>query len=443
MLALCVSKPFSVVKVMSRILASVGLLAAAVSLTACSASKSSSPLSPTVAGPIPGIEISSPKMLEPAPGTKISVEKQPVTLLIENAGSNGPRPLSYTFDIATDTAFSSIVFSRDGVAQGEGGRTSLRMTDALATGRTYYWRVRAQDGANTGPYATPAAFTIFTPIVIDVPGLNAPAPNATVLNLRPTFTIGNAPRSGPVGAITYLIELADSDSFANKIASWSAAETPNQTNTVSPGDLSYGKVYYWHVRAYDSTTIGPWSNTQAFQMLEAPAPVYVPGPSTPTGPAPNDAINLNTVIVHNSPNPTSWPVTTTLQRLDLMPSGAHMVFDKQSSWPEVVPPGWSGGLQYTLWIILKINGQWHASGCIEYWRGLYENGGPVSQYATNWYYDPIRWAPMSGHQPAPGEQVGFLVTSGDARNNGPNSVNERSNVVMVAFPGAGGQSFVF
>jgi len=30
---------------------------------------------------------------------------------------------------------------------------------------------------------------------------------------------------------------------------------------------------------------------------------------------------------------------------------------------------------------------WHASGCIEYWRGLYENGGPVSQYALNWYYD--------------------------------------------------------
>ena len=61
-----------------------------------------------------------------------------------------------------------------------------------------------------------------------------------------------------------------------------------------------------------------------------------------------------------------------------MPSGAHVVFDRQSSWPEVVPPGWSGGLQYTLWIVLNINGQWHASGCIEYWRGLYESGGPVT-----------------------------------------------------------------
>src|SRR5664279_1600487 len=123
---------------MSRILSVLGVAAAALSLTACEASKSSTPLSPTVAGPIPGIEISAPKMLEPTPGTKISIEKQPVTLLIENSGSNGPRPLTYSFDIATDTGFSNLVFSRDGIAPGDGGRTSLRMTDTLATGRTYY-----------------------------------------------------------------------------------------------------------------------------------------------------------------------------------------------------------------------------------------------------------------------------------------------------------------
>src|SRR4051812_49973412 len=125
----------SVVKVMSRTLATLGALTAAMALTACESSKSSNPLSPTVAGPIPGIQISAPKMLEPAPGTKISIEKQPITLLIENAGSNGPRPLTYSFDIATDTAFNNKVFSRDGITQGEAGRTSLRLADALATGR--------------------------------------------------------------------------------------------------------------------------------------------------------------------------------------------------------------------------------------------------------------------------------------------------------------------
>jgi hypothetical protein len=50
---------------------------------------------------------------------------------------------------------------------------------------------------------------------------------------------------------------------------------------------------------------------------------------------------------------------------------------------------------------------------------------------------------MAGHQPAPGEQVGFLATAGDARNNGPSSVKQRSNVVVVSFPSNAGQSFVF
>ena len=293
-----------------------------------------------------------------------------MTLLIENAGSNGPRPLTYSFDIATDTGFSNKVFARDGIAQGDGGRTSLRMTDTLATGHTYYWRVRAQDGANTGPYATPASFDIFTPIVIDVPGLTAPAPNSTVLNLRPTFTMTNSPRSGTVGAITYLIELADSDSYANKVATWTAAETPNQTNLVSPVDLAYGKVYYWHARAYDPTTLGPWSNTQAFQMLAQPAPVYHAG----TVSAERTRAERRDQHEHRD-HPQlaermcrAGRATTTLTRLDLMPSGAHVEFDKQSSWPEVTPPGWAGGLQYTLWIVLNINGQWHASGCIEYWK---------------------------------------------------------------------------
>src|SRR5205823_673679 len=113
--------------------------------------KSSTPLSPNVAGPIPGVDISAPKMLEPAAGQRIPVDRQPLTLLIENAGSSGVRPITYSFEVATDANFNTKVFSRDGVTPGDGGRTSLRLQDALASGHTYFWRVRAADGANTGP----------------------------------------------------------------------------------------------------------------------------------------------------------------------------------------------------------------------------------------------------------------------------------------------------
>jgi hypothetical protein len=418
----------------------VTLLAAAGS--ACEFQRSSNPLSPTVAGPIPGVQITTPKMVDPSGGTKIPVGNQPITLTVENATTNGVRPLTYTFDLATDSAFSNKVFTRNGIAPGN-GRTSVTLTDPLATGHTYYWRARAQDGANTGAYANSASFDVFTPIVINAPVLSSPAANATVDSVRPRFTVVNAQRSGPVGPITYLIELADSPTFANK-AAWTAAEQSGQTSFDTPSDLQSSAVYYWHVRASDPTTVGPFSDTRAFATPAAPS-TGTPG-APPSGPAPNDAINLGLATIENSPpDVASWPATATITRLDLGNNGAHVDFTKRDgagSWPDVpfVTPGET--LQYTLWIVLNINGRWYASGCIEFWRGLDRNGGPPSLYGQNWYYDPVRWGPMAGYQPANGEMVGFLVTAGDARNNGNVIVKERSNVVMVPFP-TGGNIFTF
>src|SRR5712671_3291842 len=186
-----------------RFPSAVGLFLAAGVLISCESSKSSNPLSPSVAGPIPGVNITAPKMLEPIAGQRIAVERQPVTLLIENAGTNGVRPLTYSFDIATDANFNTKVFSRDGIAPGDGGRTSLRLSDQLQTGRAYFWRTRAVDGANEGPYANAASFEIFTPIVIDAPAPVSPGINVTIDTIRPRLTFTNAQRSGPAGTITY------------------------------------------------------------------------------------------------------------------------------------------------------------------------------------------------------------------------------------------------
>ena len=241
----------------------------------CEASKSADPLSPSVAGPIAGVNITAPKPLEPN-GSRVASDKQPVTLLAENASTTGVRPLSYVFEVATDAGFTNTVFSRDGIAPGDGGRTSLRLPDPLQSGRTYYWRARAQDGANTGPYWGPANFDVFTPIVIDQPTLIAPTHVVVTADLHPVFQWNNSPRSGPVGGITYLVELSDTDSFANKLAVWTVNEQPNQTSLNSPQDLSYGKIYFWHVKAYDPSTQGPWSSTEAFQTP-------LPPPPPPTG----------------------------------------------------------------------------------------------------------------------------------------------------------------
>jgi hypothetical protein len=261
------------------------LLAASALLAAwgCATEKSENPLAPTIAGPIPGVEISAPRPLEPGGGQMIPSDRQPVTLLLENAASNGPRPLNYMFEVATDASFTNKVFTREAIAPGQDGRTSLRLPDALGSGRTYHWRAKAQDGANDGPYSAPALFNVFTPVVIDVPTLLAPVNNATAPSLHPEFRLHNAPRSGPAGPITYTLEVAENETFSNKFAVWTFGEQSGETRFTAAADLIPGRQYYWHARASEASTMGPWSITQAFRtpvpLIVNPAPIPAPGGS--------------------------------------------------------------------------------------------------------------------------------------------------------------------
>jgi hypothetical protein len=392
------------------------------------------------------VTITAPAVVAPAGGSKIAVDRQPVTLTVANAETNFVRPLTYVFEVATDANFSNKVFSRNGISPGDGGRTSMRLPDPLAPERSYFWRARAEDGANTGPFTSAMSFDVFTPIVIEAPGLVAPAANATINTIRPSFVIANARRSGPVGAISYLIEVADSETFANKVATWTSGERPNQTTLTISIDLAYAKVYYWHVRAYDPTTLGPFSATYAF--VTPPAPVVTPPPSGggPVGPAPNDAINLGTAGVYNSPpDIASWPATATITRLTMSSAtGLSFEFSHSNRWPDVIPPGFTGPLQYTVWAVVNVGGRWNTSGFIQMWRGRPSTGAPIiAEFARNWAYDS-RWGPMNGYQPRAGEQMGFFLSAGNARGQTDvSSVRERTNVVMVSLPAGDNGSFTF
>ena len=262
----------------------------------CAAEKSSNPLSPSVAGPIPGVNITAPSPIEPKDGQRIATDTQPVTLRLGNATTSGPRPLSYLFELATDAGFTSRVFTREGIVPGDGGSTSLRLPDPLASGRSYYWRALAQDGANTGPYSPPAHFDVFTPVVFQQPVPIAPIGNVTVTSLRPTFRWINAPRAGPAGAVAYDIEVSETDSFALKVTA-TVGEQPNETSIVPPQDGEPNKQYFWRVRAFDPTTTGPWSATQVFRTpASAPSGGGGTGTSGHLGPGPLTADRARQVV---------------------------------------------------------------------------------------------------------------------------------------------------
>ena len=161
-------------------------------LVGCEAKKSETPLSPSVAGPIPGVEISAPRLIEPSMGAKLKDAQQPIRLMIENSNTSGVRPLAYTFEVASDTSFSSKVFGRGSVPPGGDGKTSVQI-DRLEIGRTYFWRVRAEDGANSGPFLT-AQFEVLPKAFISAPTPTSPVNNEVVASRQPTLHVRNVDR---------------------------------------------------------------------------------------------------------------------------------------------------------------------------------------------------------------------------------------------------------
>jgi hypothetical protein len=199
-----------------------------------------------------------------------------------------------------------------------------------------------------------------------------------------------------------------------------------------------------------TSCLGPIYGTETLRLGPPPAAPAAPGaPAAPPAGAAVDAVPLSSMIIRDSPAFGNWPITTALTVVDIAANGIHVEFSKKSGagrWPNWTPPGWNGPLQYSLGMALNIDGHWYASSPIEFWNELDRSGGPPSKYALNWFYSAARWAPMTTHQPAVGETIGFFVVAGDCRGrvDGHGSpVKERSNVVLVKMPTDGGARYTF
>jgi hypothetical protein len=255
-----------------------------VSLAACQAKKSSNPLSPSVAGPIAGVNITPPRLLEPAQGFKYKESQQPIKLVIENATSNGVRVVSYMFEVATDTEFVSKVFARAGVAAGEGGRTSVQI-DRLEVGRAYYWRARAEDGANSSTFST-AQFEVLPRPVLNAPALVSPVHNERVASRRPTLTVRNSDHNAAVASLSYEFQVAADQGFGQLVAAGVVDEGSGETRFALNVDLASDSQMFWRARASDGDTTSAWANTETFRSpIVVATPTPGPGPTpTPGGP---------------------------------------------------------------------------------------------------------------------------------------------------------------
>jgi hypothetical protein len=195
----------------------------------------------------------------------------------------------------------------------------------------------------------------------------------------------------------------------------------------------------WDLRDPGSVIVGLDPEVHPAPLTVAPAPVVSA-----------DMIDLGKAVIVNSPNVRDWAATAKITEVVISPGGAsgntRIEFTKRlgkDCWPNVIPTGWDGPLQYTVWLFLNLGGVWTGSGFIQCWQDRAGCGDSISDYPINWYY-PSAWHPMTGHVIQPGEQIAYMVTAGSARGGSEAfSVAERSNVVTIHAPAGDSGTFKF
>lgn len=413
-------------------------------LVVTAACTKSSPARPSETGAAPageavtsatvnGITLTTPVLVTPTSGQRLRFADQPLTLTVRNAVSTGSTALTYTFQVATDGGFSNIAFQRENVAEGTGGQTSLRI-DKLAGNKDYFWRVRANSGGASGPFGTPRVFNVGPEVVIQAPSLSSPSNGGNLSGVGVLIT-NNAARTGPAGPISYLFQVSDSSSFGNIVFTRTVGEGGSgQTSVTMDARLTSQATYYWRVQASDpsNAVTGPFSSTFSFK--------YVPFDMK------------EAVIVNSPPDLASWPETAKITSINFSPGAFEVDFDRRDGpdrWPDMVPAGFSGPLQYTLGLCAQITGTWYCSGIVQFWYGRsLDSSAPPSDVGFEWFYDPVRWGPLFRHQPAENELVGIFVAAGNLRDGGNFTrsscprVCERSNVALIPWTN-GFRSFSF
>jgi hypothetical protein len=363
--------------------------------------------------------VGAPVAMLPANGTQLKFSEQPVTLSAQNGVVSDSSTPTYTFEVATDSAFSNKVQTKDGVAQGSGPQTSVKL-DALAESKDYYWHVRAQGGGTTGVFTAPLKFSIGPAVTINAPVVIFPL-NGAQTGARPAFTINNATVQGPAGAITYKFEVSTSSTFTSIVASASVPAGQGQTTFTPDADLPINVTMFWRATGSDASNAvtGAASAPQSFTT--------------------SLAIDLTKVVYLLGPNLSTWTQTGKIISVEQdgneSVGGPMCIAFTDPGWPDTPwiyakpgdPPGF--GIFGNQWYFANIGGIWY--GGPGEW--LYRGAGTckAGQGTTTIGRDAGFGEPFTSWQPKVGELVGYAVSASARALPAMSTVQERTDVVLV------------
>jgi hypothetical protein len=276
-----------------------GVATFAVGAVACETEKSLTPTSPNVAGPIAGVSITAPAPVWPANGMEV-LNTEPLRLVFGNANSNSERKFWYVVELAADAGFNTRLYTAPRVDPAAGQQTTVTVDAKLGAEATYYWRVKADDGANASAYSSTAHFDIVVPVVIDAPTPRSPINGETTANGTPELVVNNGRVEGRAGDVTYVFEVANDQAFSSIASIALVGRSPGSTTNTHPSaPLPTGKTLFWRVTATNGRITSPPSVVQSFKTPAAapgPGPGPGPGPLPPSG----NCATLNTpeAILH-------------------------------------------------------------------------------------------------------------------------------------------------
>lgn len=236
-----------------------GILSLALLLAAAGCAKSTTaPTVPATAAPV---------QVAPANGALIANQAQPVILVVQNVSGVAAGSRTYTFEVASDVAFTTKVQTKENIVEGTNGQTSVAL-DTLLASKDYYWRAKAQAAGGTGTYTDLFKFSIGAPVSLGAPSPISPLTNNET-GPRPVLRVTNATRAGAAGAITYRFEVARDAGFSSMLVVGTNTEGINETGYIVTTDLPTRTPLYWRAFALDAAngiTSAP-STTQNFQAV--------------------------------------------------------------------------------------------------------------------------------------------------------------------------------
>lgn len=151
-----------------------------------------------------------------------------------------------------------------------------------------------------------------------------------------------------------------------------------------------------------------------------------------------DAIDLRRCAILGGPAVYDWPVSAVIEGLDLDGQGISVNYVADTArgpWARKGPPGAEPAPVATLWVVLSIASSWWAAPILELPAVDHAVGVDFRRLVSSCLADGSKFTPMTGHDPKPGEMVGFFLTAGVLGTAVKSTARQaRSNIVVVEWP---------